>query len=82
MDFVLTSHAAKRCGRRGIKQEWIREALTNPASTERDFYDPDLIHVHWPVPQKGFRTLRVIYNETVKPVAVVTAFFDKKAKTS
>jgi hypothetical protein len=41
----------------------------------------DLMHALWPVPEKGFRILRVVYNETVEPVAVVTAFFDAKVKT-
>jgi hypothetical protein len=26
--------------------------------------DPTLVHVLWPVPELGFRLLRVIYNET------------------
>jgi hypothetical protein len=80
MDFVLTDHARKRCARRGIEEAWIREALENPAAVERDINDSDLVHAFWPVPEKGFRILRVIYNETVHPVAVVTAFFDSKAK--
>jgi len=80
MDFILTDHAAKRCARRGIKEAWIREALENPATIEQDTHDSDLVHALWPVAEKGFRILRVIYNETVHPVSVVTAFFDSKAK--
>jgi len=82
MDFVLTDHARKRCTRRGIKESWIREALQNPAKTEDDVNDLDLAHALWPVPEKGFRILRIIYNETARPVSVVTAFFDPKAKIS
>jgi len=82
MDFILTDHARKRCARRGIKEGWIREALENPATIIQDNQDSDLVHVLWPVPEKGFRVLRVIYNETLHPVAVVTAFFDSKAKAS
>ncbi len=80
MDFILSDHARKRCIRRGIKEKWIREALENPALTEEDSQDTDLVHVLWPVPEKGYRILRVIYNETVAPVTVVTAFFDTKHK--
>jgi hypothetical protein len=80
MDFILTDHATKRCMRRGINEAWIREALENPATIEQDTHDSDLVHVLWPVPEKEFRILRVIYNETVHPVAVVTAFFDSKGK--
>jgi hypothetical protein len=82
MNFILTDHARKRCSRRGIKEEWIGEALENPVRTEEDIIDSDLVHALFPVPEKGFRVLRVIYNETVHPVAVVTAFFDPKAKAS
>jgi hypothetical protein len=80
MDFILTDHAYKRCLRRGIKEAWIREALENPETIEQDAYDSDLVHALWPVPEKGFRVLRVIYNEIVHPVAVVTAFFGSRAK--
>ena len=82
MDFTLTDHARKRCTRRGIKEGWIHEALENHATIEQDNQDSDLVHALWPVPEKGFRILRVIYNETVHPVAVVTAFFDSKVKVS
>ncbi len=82
MEFFLTDHARKRCARRGIKEEWIREALENPETLEDDAYDLDLVHALCSVPEKGFRILRVVYNETVEPVAVVTAFFDEKVKTS
>ena len=82
MDFILTDHARKRCARRGIKETWIREALKNPTTIEEELYDSDLVHALWPVPEKGFRILRVIYNEAVHPVTVVTAFFDSNAKAS
>jgi hypothetical protein len=80
MDYILTDHARKRCARRGIKEAWIREALESPAIVEQDLSDSDLVHAIWPVPEKGFRILRVIYNETAHPAAVVTAFFDSKAE--
>jgi hypothetical protein len=28
------------------------------------------------IPERGFRVLRVIYNETVEPVRIVTIYFD------
>ncbi len=81
MLFVLTDHARKRCARRGIKLEWIRSALDSAAETmDAHVCKKDLTHTLWPVPEKGFRVLRVIYNDTVEPVAIVTAFFDNKVK--
>jgi hypothetical protein len=50
--------------------------LQHPARIESDSEDDSLVHVLYPVPERGFRILRVIYNETVDPVTIVTAYFD------
>lgn len=76
MDYTLTEHAEKRLRRRKIVSEWIATTLDHPARTENDHDDPDLAHALRPIPERGFRVLRVVYNETVQPVRVVTAYFD------
>jgi Domain of unknown function (DUF4258) len=76
MEYVLTEHAEKRLRRRKIVVEWITVTLENPARTENDRDDPDLAHALRPIPERGFRILRVVYNETVEPIRVVTAYFD------
>jgi len=73
MRYVLTDHARKRCARRRIEPGWIGHALDHPARIENDPDDSGLAHALWPVPERGFRVLRVIYNEINDPVAVVTA---------
>ena len=78
MNCIVTEHAKKRCVRRNIQPEWIKHALNYPARIEIDSDDSSLMHAIWPVPEKGYRVLRVIYNETVNPVAVVTAYFDNE----
>lgn len=40
---------------------------------------PALVHALLAIPEKGFRVLRVIYNETVDPVVVITVYFDDEA---
>ena len=80
MDFVLTDHARKRCIRRRIQLEWIATALDRPARIENDAEDDSLMHVLYAVPERAFRVLRIIYNETVDPVAIVTAYFDDEVK--
>lgn len=80
MDFIPTDHARKRCIRRRIQVEWIAKALDHPARIENDAEDGSLVHVLYPVPECAFRVLRVIYNETVDPVAIVTAYFDDEVK--
>jgi len=76
MDYTLTEHAEKRLRRRKIAPEWIATTLDHPARTENDHDDPDLAHALRPIPERGFRVLRVVYNEAVQPVRVVTAYFD------
>jgi hypothetical protein len=76
MDYILSDHARKRMLRRKIRPEWIAATLTDPARIENDDFDPALAHALRPIPERGFRVLRVIYNETRDPVVVVTAYFD------
>lgn len=76
MDYILSDHARKRMLRRQISAEWVAATLADPAHTENDDFDPALAHALRPVPGRGFRVLRVIYNETHDPVVVVTAYFD------
>jgi hypothetical protein len=76
MDYVLTDHARKRIARRGIREEWIKAALEHPGRTENDSTDPDLAHALRPITDRGFRVLRVIYNENTTPFTIVTAYFD------
>ena len=78
MNYTLTEHARKRCSKRRVSNNWIQNALDHPVRIETDPEDNSLIHVLWPVPDKGFRLLRVIYNETVDPVTVVTAYFENE----
>lgn len=66
----------RRCLRRKIHDSWIEQALAHPARIESDVEDECLVHVLYPVPERAFRVLRVIYNETVDPVAIVTAYFN------
>lgn len=56
--------------------------MEGPVAIEEDIYDSDFAHALWPVPEKGYRISRIIYNENIDPVAVVAAFFDSQAKTS
>ncbi len=80
MDFVLTEHAEKRLRKRKIPLDWVAATLAHPARTENDDEDTTLAHALRPIPEKGFRVLRVIYNESIDPVAVITAYFDDEVK--
>lgn len=79
MDYILTEHARKRCVKRKIQIDWIAAALAHPARTENDADNPTLAHALLAIPEKNFRVLRVVYNETDDPVTVVTVYFDDEA---
>lgn len=76
MNYVLTEHARKRCKKRKILDAWILATIEHPARMESDNEDPTLVHALRAIPDKGFRVLRVIYNETRDPMTVVTIYFD------
>lgn len=81
MKYILTEHAEKRVRRRKINPDWIAATLENPARTENDRDDPQIAHALRPIPERGFRVLRVIYNETVDPVRIITVYFDDEVNT-
>ena len=54
--------------------------MTYPVRIESDHENSELLHALRPIAEHGFRVLRVIYNETVNPVAIVTAYFDDEMK--
>jgi hypothetical protein len=62
---------------REILEEWVERVLTNPERTEPNTTDPLLRHALGRIPERDDRVLRVVYNETVRPWRVVTAYFDR-----
>jgi len=80
MKYLLTDHAKKRIAKRQIRNEWIEDTLVYPARIESDRDDPSLVHALRPIVERGFRVLRVIYNESNDPVTIVTAYFDDEVK--
>jgi hypothetical protein len=79
VQYRLTAHAKNAIAERRISLAWIFRVPDNPLALEVDRADPALRHALGRIPERGDRILRVVYNETVKPWSVVTAFFDRKA---
>lgn len=65
--FVLTQHAAIAIRERGISPSWIERTLLAPAWAALDPHDPTLVHAYCPVPERGGRVLRVVYDPTPIP---------------
>lgn len=77
LTFVLSAHAEKVVAERSIDAEWLERVLSNPEKVEADATDPDLKHALGRISEHGNRVLRVVYNGSVKPVRVVTVYFDR-----
>jgi hypothetical protein len=78
--FVLTAHAALVTAERGIRSEWLQQALASPDRVEQDGADPSLQHALKNVLEFGGRVLRVVYDRSTTPWRVMTAFFDRSQR--
>jgi hypothetical protein len=64
-----------RFGLLGSSKYW-----TPPHLVEADHDDPELVHHVGRIKEHGNRALRVVFNKSVGPVRIVTAYFDRKMK--
>ena len=75
MDFDLTEHARESLRKRpNIRLEHV---LHKPERSEPDGIDPDLEHRLGRIDEYEGRVLRVIVNRAVRPLRVVTVYFDR-----
>lgn len=81
MRYELSGHARTVITERKIRPEWISRVLDRPQLVREDRHDPELEHRLAPVEERGRRMLRVIINKTTTPVRVVTAYFDRSARS-
>ena len=77
IDYVLTKHAETVINERGIKPDWLGRILQNPAQQMADAADPELKHAIGAIAETDNRILRVVYNDNVNPVRIITAYFDR-----
>ena len=78
--YELTAHAAVVISERGIDLDWIERTLAEPHRTEQDRTDPALRHALRRIAAHDDRVLRVVYNASVSPPRIVTAYFDRRQK--
>lgn len=77
-DYALSEHAQRRIRERGIKTEWLKQVLAYPQDVTSDKHDARLTHRTRPIQENDGRVLRVVYNHSVEPPVIVTAFFDRR----
>ncbi|HKB57600.1 MAG TPA: DUF4258 domain-containing protein [Lacunisphaera sp.] len=80
MNYEMSQHAATVIAERDIRVSWLERALHQPNRVEPDRHDPELTHHLVIIPEHGDRVLRVVLNNRVAPVRIVTLFFDRKMK--
>ena len=80
VEYELAHHAADMLRRRGIRREWLEVAMNSPQRVERDATDPSIVHHLRTIEACEGRVLRVLYNEAVSPVRIVSVFLDRRMK--
>jgi len=75
--FVLSAHAEVVIANRSIDRKWLEQVLERPERVEADKVDPALKHAIGRISVHRGRVLRVVYNDTVDPRRIVTAYFDR-----
>lgn len=80
MDFALTQHATEVLIEREIDLHWVEFTLNFPELIEQDREDDELEHRLAVIKEYGNRVLRVVFNKQVKPIRIVTVYFDRKMK--
>jgi hypothetical protein len=78
--YQLTSHAETALRKRKIELAWLERALADPDWREVDASKPGLTHAFVRIAERNDRVLRVVYNATVDPVRVITAYFDRRLR--
>lgn len=79
-DYLLTRHAEFALLKRDIEIAWVERALVEPEWTEPDPAKHDVMHAFRRIAERNDRVLRVVYNPSVHPVRVITAYFDRRLK--
>ncbi|MFN0131165.1 MAG: DUF4258 domain-containing protein [Phycisphaerales bacterium] len=78
--FRLSEHARHVIAERAIRLEWVAATLESPSRSEADRDDAALLHALRRIDDFGGRVLRVVYNPSLRPPLIVTAYFDRSMK--
>ena len=77
---LLCDVAASARRARGHTPRRRQNLISKSHSIETDRDDPELMHHVGRIEEHGNRALRVIFNNSMDPVRIVTVYFDRKMK--
>ena len=80
MKYRLTDHAEYVLKEREIPVEYMERALFKPELICDDKEDSTLEHRLRKIEENDNRVLRVVFNKTVDPIAIITVYFDRSMK--
>lgn len=80
MKYELAEHARTVLSERKISMDWMERALERPLLVMADPTDPTLERRYCKISENGNRVLRVVVNNTVAPIRVVSVYFDRTMK--
>ena len=78
----FTRHAEDALAERRIARDWVFRCLREPERVDADPIGRKRSRAFKRIPEFGNRWLRVIYEESLEEVMVVTVFFDRRAGSS
>jgi len=81
LPIVLSHHALEMIATRRLRDEWVFLAVGNPDRSAPDPLRPGIMLAWRRVPEFGDRALRVAYRTNSDHILVVTAFFDRGARS-
>jgi hypothetical protein len=78
---VLTRHAELKLQERGLRLDWVERTARNPLWVEIEPRDKSAERRFARIEEFGGRTLRVVCVETENAIRVITALFDRNARS-
>ncbi len=79
-NLIFTQHAEDMLIERGIDRAWVEATVQEPDAKEPDPKHPGVLRAFRRIPERGNRTLRVVYASVGDSLRVLTVFFDRKRR--
>lgn len=77
-DFIFSEHAHDMLIERKVNHDWVDLAINDPDIKEK--HGDSTIHYIKCIKEYNNRYLRVVVNHNVKPMRIVTLYFDRRLR--